>query len=451
MGDRNSRWHVFLLVAAILVSVAIVCWAGMRLYQTWAIQAAVAEVREEGYPITLEELNAWYAVPEGGNGADVYMRAIDAVVSATKDMGGGKYSQAIYMEPEHQEAYPVPLPPAVAAQSKECLQRFADAIELFHEGAAYTECRYPVDFTDGAEAELPHLSEVRMGTKLLGMEAILAADEGRPEDAGRALRDMLRLAESLKQEPLLISQLVRTACLSIFRDTLQHVLDRQALPKALLTQLAEDIGEVQIEKGYERGFAGERCLTASSLQDIRQFVQDGDSRSAIGAPALLLLYSCSGLLAADRLASLHHVGAVVSVTKLPHPEQFEATHAVDEDLRQIPFYLVLTDILVSALGRGNEASIRGVGEMRVCAAVLAVEQYRAREHALPHSLSDLVPEYLASMPENPFTGTPLYYNQLDQGYEVTCFGADDARGEAPVSRGSANVSADRGITVRRAE
>ena len=45
-------------------------------------QAALNAIRADGYPVTLEELNAWYAIPEGENAADTYALAFDALASA---------------------------------------------------------------------------------------------------------------------------------------------------------------------------------------------------------------------------------------------------------------------------------------------------------------------------------------------------------------------------------
>ena len=56
---------------------------------------------------------------------------------------------------------------------------------------------------------------------------------------------------------------------------------------------------------------------------------------------------------------------------------------------------------------------------RTAITVMAVERYRrARNGEAPASLSDLVPEYLAAVPLDPFDGKPLKYRVAPDSYVV---------------------------------
>ena len=44
------------------------------------MEQKLAEIRADGYPATLEELNQWYPQPEGKNAADLYQLAFDKFV-----------------------------------------------------------------------------------------------------------------------------------------------------------------------------------------------------------------------------------------------------------------------------------------------------------------------------------------------------------------------------------
>jgi hypothetical protein len=43
---------------------------------------------------------------------------------------------------------------------------------------------------------------------------------------------------------------------------------------------------------------------------------------------------------------------------------------------------------------------------------------------LPDELNNLVPEFMDSLPEDPFNGKPLLYRKLDKGYCVYSVGAN---------------------------
>jgi hypothetical protein len=56
---------------------------------------------------------------------------------------------------------------------------------------------------------------------------------------------------------------------------------------------------------------------------------------------------------------------------------------------------------------------------------VAIERYRAaHDAALPSALTDLVPQYLAAVPEDPITGQPLRYRATAEAYMVYSVGPD---------------------------
>ncbi len=55
---------------------------------------------------------------------------------------------------------------------------------------------------------------------------------------------------------------------------------------------------------------------------------------------------------------------------------------------------------------------------------LAVERYRLAKGRLPETLTDLVPEYLGSVPLDPFDGAALRYQPLAKGFVVYSVGRD---------------------------
>ncbi len=54
----------------------------------------------------------------------------------------------------------------------------------------------------------------------------------------------------------------------------------------------------------------------------------------------------------------------------------------------------------------------------------AIESYRVETGAYPHALADLVPNHIASLPEDPFSGQPFEYAPTDSGYLLYSTGPD---------------------------
>jgi len=77
-----------------------------------------------------------------------------------------------------------------------------------------------------------------------------------------------------------------------------------------------------------------------------------------------------------------------------------------------------------ALRRVLQLEIRCIVDGRVAQTALAVERYRLAKGRLPQALSDLVPDYLGGVPEDPFDGKHLKYRLLDPGFVVYSIGDD---------------------------
>jgi hypothetical protein len=100
----------------------------------------------------------------------------------------------------------------------------------------------------------------------------------------------------------------------------------------------------------------------------------------------------------------------------------------------------------------------GLVQDRASRIAVAVERYRrAHGEALPTALTDLVPAYLAAIPEDPLTGKPLLYRIAEDAYTIYSVGPngkDDGgsllRKPDPTYKGPGTIfpgSADRGIRV----
>jgi hypothetical protein len=65
-----------------------------------------------------------------------------------------------------------------------------------------------------------------------------------------------------------------------------------------------------------------------------------------------------------------------------------------------------------------------VAQLEVAKTLLAVERYRLARASLPETLDQLVPDYLAAVPVDPFDGAPLRYKRFDRSFLVYSVGED---------------------------
>ena len=419
--DRTLRRMLIILGIVLLVGGGYVLY---RKIMVDRVSSKLEAIRAQGFPASGEELNEWYAEPPPGqNAAFVFERAFSHDVDVSETAGDLPVVGEAQV-PSRGE----PLPEEMKENIWTYLKENKDALDLLHEAAAMEQCRYPIDMRMGPATLLPHLAPLRHGARLLKLEAILHAEEGRADEAAESVIASLGLARSLSKEPILISQLVRIACLALTCSSLEYALNRVPLAEEPLARLSKALVEAEDPEGLTRAFVGERA------QGADMFTRSGQigPTFVLPGPAFLALKT-TGLLDADFKHYLEIMNDCVEATRVPVEERQAAFEAVDVEkkVRNLPKYCFLTHMLVPALARAETEFTKSFARLRTARAAVAVEQYRLAKGLLPETLEDLTPEYLDAVPLDPFDGKPLRYKKLEKGYVVYSIGEDETDDGAP--------------------
>ena len=409
--DKTLRWMIVILVAVVVLV------GGYILYR-WALANGVEKrldaIRAQGYPVTLQELDDWYPTPPiGQNAADVYQQAFLKFSVTLKDENEKLPVLGMAKLPEPDE----PLSSEMKQIVADYVKRNAEALKLLHEAAAYEQCRFPVGKNAGFTMILPHLAKIRQSARLLRLEATLAAEERDASAATKAVLSSLVAGRSLKSEPLLISHLVRIACTSISRISLERVLSRMPLDDAQLVDLEKAFRSAEDADAMTRAFVGERCF------GIAFYKNPAAAAGAVGTgSALFTAMQLIGLMDMDMKQYIEVMNEHVAAVQAPALKQIEFADTTEERVKNLPKYCILSRQLLPALGRCVVEDIKNTAGLRVAATAMAVERLRLASGALPKALGDLVPKYLAKIPTDPFDGKPLRFKKLDKGYVVYSIG-----------------------------
>jgi hypothetical protein len=87
-------------------------------------------------------------------------------------------------------------------------------------------------------------------------------------------------------------------------------------------------------------------------------------------------------------------------------------------------WYILSGLLLPAIDSAVFREASEVAHIRTAQAALAVEHFRKVHGRLPENLSELVPQFLAAVPQDPFDGQPLRYHLLKKGYVIYSVGRD---------------------------
>ncbi len=134
----------------LLASLFVIVVTGYHWWLSSRVQSRLAQVRAEHEPVTLPELNRYYAeVPEPSNAAVAYGRAF-GLLQKTKSF---QTLEHVYELPSGSG----PLPADARQVMEKACQENAETFGALSEGNKLKSCRYPVDYTPGWAALLPHL------------------------------------------------------------------------------------------------------------------------------------------------------------------------------------------------------------------------------------------------------------------------------------------------------
>jgi hypothetical protein len=411
-------WHVAIVALIILV----ISFIAFRLSVRAKLQGRNEAMRAAGYPVTLTELDAWYEMPPYGENAAEY------ITTATTYLQIPDAHEARNLPLFHRGKLPPrtqPLDDEMQALIGQVLDDNEKALELLDHAATLTSSRYPIDLSKGQATLLLHISDLRKVTYLLCLKAFVETERGRPAAAVNALVGAFRVADSVAQEPVTISQMVRQACQSTALSATERVINRVSLTEDHLGRLEDILSTAYDPNATIRGFVGERFMA------IQLFQQPGDLGlppvfATHREPSLLQIRIAQALGQVDRflIRYIDLSNRQIAAMRLPAHERLPVAREIDSQASQVRETHKAPGHFMPPLGRFVEIDLVNLTRLRVARVAVAVERYRVAHGRLPDHLDELVPAVLETALKDPYDGQPLRYRKLSPGFVVYSIGKD---------------------------
>ncbi len=394
------------------------------------IDTKLAAIRAQGLPTTLAELNAFYlSVPASENAALLVIQAQNTMVDWDYDtpwIGETASNSVLYVTN--------PITPAAITALAEIVRSNQNSLQLLHASATNSRSRYLVDFTQGASSWLSYLAPVKRMIHLLRLEAFHHLSAGRKSEALRSVAISFQTADTLSHEPLMISYLVRNACLAVSCGTLEKLLQRSEFSPADLLRLEEVLTISEARTDVRRMLQGERAFICGSWQEpvskyyTNAFFAPSTPFDTWPQPLQVYawrVYEQSGYKEADLLNFLGVSDELLDAASLSPSEAISAAQNIEQRLSapaKPSLDMISTCYSISILGPvfKRHASIKA--HFRTAQTALAIERFRMENQRLPQSLGELIPQYLSSSPLDPFTEAPLLYRITATGFRVYSVG-----------------------------
>ncbi len=281
------------------------------------------------------------------------------------------------------------------------------------------------------------IDHTRNVISLLQDDALHAAHSNDPIAGLNAAHAALHAGLSIKDEPILISQLARIACGRTAISNCVRVLgltnSKDSLAKLVELQIAF-LKEAQ-EPILLNALRGERAIIHLLLENVengkfRKYVlshPDPDINRNIPLP--MEDWFTRGLLPSDHALCLGLMTKAIAVAKLPANEQANAFLEIEEELKLLRkdwwgrLRLKYSGLMIPSIV-GAKAYLRYKAELVTVVTAIACERFRHSRGIWPKSLDELPKEILPRIPTDPYNGEPLKLVKLPDGIAIISVGSN---------------------------
>jgi len=427
-------------------------WIGIKVWMVVALNSRVAALRAAGEPTTWAEVVAGYEpVPDEDNMALLLEPLLDrgafVLDTATTDITVNYLHSPFGARP--------------SAEARKLLRTFlkenAASLAVMHEAARRPQARWPLNAeseplkyaSEGcgggcgcyaspcmwASGDMLAMESVRPAVQALRAEVAAHVAEGDGPKAARAVFALRRMAGSLDQYPRLVAQRQRAEYGQWTCSSVEDALSRCELSVEDLALLR---AELEAEADQLNSRSAVRAARAGSLWVATEgrnhfFNVLGPLMDYQVKVKVRLLSALPGVLEKDALCGLNYTTQWLEVLELAPREQVGRMRVLSEELVS-DLDNVLEPRFVAAValamldGDGlTRRIIHAKQTLHIARTALAVEQFRIERGHWPEKLTDLVPDYLAAIPQDWFApqGSTIIYKRTDTGVRLwSCSGKE---------------------------
>lgn len=426
---KKSR-HPFLKWAGIVFLVLGLVYAGLVVAGNMAVRREKAALEAAGFPTRPERVIP-AAIPEKDNAAPLYNAAVKALQDVPfegESVGGVTVTSSNLFDQLGQAAVAFLKAPddVKAAQNFETLvrdPRVTEFISGIERASALPGYRQDVDYTKGPEIRLPYISDNLRVSQILAALALQQTRQGDTAAAWRTIEISFRFADTLRDEPLIISQLVRKSQQSIAIKAMKDAAAMSAPSEDVSQTLQKHLSLIDGEMAATLALNGDRILfsewaCSQSPASLGRFMRKWSEKVPFPYSSDLTSVVFGPLLQPwDNAAFLKICRIIITGGDKAIRENHSSSY-----LRSIPGLFALTKWVIPSVQVGGLMTelTRVESSALVSRLGLAAINYMKEHGAFPRDLQALGAQDLV----DPSSGQPLVYRPEPDGFLLYSLGPD---------------------------
>ena len=412
---HGRRWGCLVYsLSAVVVGVMIVATAYFVWYGNAAgeLDSEIARILERGEPLWFSDLDSTNPPPPEDDATALFMAAVGKQT---------RLAQGFY---DLLDAQPPTKPGKYEAFATE-LEANRPALELLAQAVKRPYFRMPVDYQTKQTFGilLQPIQDAREFSRLLKADVLQSLGSGDQDRALAALQENLGLAELLRNEPFIISHLVRYAIGAVALESLEVIIENTELTTEQFAAIDEQLDRMFRDSRAAPGIIAERCMAFTVLgyleenkdqiSDKAEEMTQWNSETQFLSRRLMkpyLLQERANLLRVMReyadVADQAGENAVTTVMEL-------ASRVSEDNTRGHRLTKQLTPFVPAFRG----ATLRFRQRLLNARLALRIARYRAEHGELPRTLAEILDDKLARATDA-YSGLPLVYEFNSDGFLI---------------------------------
>jgi len=317
------------------------------------------------------------------------------------------------------------------------LSKYDSAIEELRQASRLPFSRFPLEYDkdDPAAILLPHLAMLKRSSQVLQLHAIAELQNGQSEKAFDDVKLSLRLVDSVRTEPFIITHLVRIAMLQITLQPVWEGLAEHKWSDAQLAALDAELAKLDFLADYEFTVSSEPAFHIRLIDYLEQkrsryqeFVSlfsennqhDAEVLNNFTATAIFYLapkgWFYENKITMVQMRQKWDAPMVDDTQQTVSPKMVLAGEAAQSKMSYSPFNFFAR--LEGFLDNYAQKVARGQTVANLARAAIALERYRIMHGEFPESLDALAPQFMEKIPHDVIGGQPLHYRRTSDGQFV---------------------------------
>lgn len=391
---HSTRKHPWLVGALIILLVVGFVLAAGTLYTLMPYDDGTRALRAKGYPTTIEELEAWYPEPpESENAAEYYLQA-----GAILGRSGALHPNVIPLLIEVQRLpWDRPLSDETRSRVAEFLEREAAAFETLDEASQFEHSRYPAEEVIGTVLS-QYMFDIRYAQRL---RALYYSRVGDAEQAVEQFETLAHWTRSTGFEPSVSAVSMFSIYASDTVEAAHQIINTNALSREQYVRMDRSLALLQRSELLLRAIIGDRCTTLDRLARYGRFRSFRD---------VTRIFYCE---ASDAFLAIAEEGL---------PDALESYRTLHN--RQHSEFATRTGLIFPAFDVAVSRFYKTYAEVLATRAAIAIQLYRLAGNELPDRIEDLPAETFNDWNADPFSGRPLIYRRMPEGFIVYSVGSN---------------------------